>query len=75
MNRSFQLFIYCVFISVYAPPRVLTHSDTHGCCGFLIASGRKSAYWRGGERQTRMNTGENAKVDFYNRGRLNGAIY
>lgn len=68
MKSSFQLFICFVFISVYAPPRILAHSDPHGYCGFLIASGRKSVDWRGDERQTRMNTGESRKVGFYNRG-------
>lgn len=75
VKRSFQLFICFVFFSIYASSRVLAHSGPHGYCGFLIASRRKSADWRRDERQTRMDTGENPKVGFYNRGRLNGAIY
>src|SRR4029077_2134685 len=65
-NRSFRLFIWFVFISVYASLRVFGIADPHGYCGFINASGRKSAHWRGDDAQSRMDTGENAKVGFYN---------
>ncbi len=65
-NRSFQLFICFVFISVYAPLSVFGISDPHGYCGFLNASGAKGALNSTPDAQTRMNTGENAKVGFYN---------
>lgn len=74
-NSSFQVFICFVFISVYAPISVSLSLDPHEHCGFLNASGRKSIHWRGDGPQTSMDTGENAKAIFYNRCRLNGAIY